>query len=109
MSHFSVMVICDTVDEFEALLAPYQENKLANDQVNHPRHYTQGKVESIDIIERTIDGLDGKQGYHLGNVLKYALRAGKKGLTDIDLEKGNNYAHRLCTGEWRWQREQGKA
>lgn len=93
----------------EYAMAAFVQDQLAHDQIEHPPHYTQGKVESIDIIERIIDGLDGEKGYHLGNVLKYALRAGKKGLTNIDLEKANNYAHRLCTGEWRWQHGQEEA
>lgn len=77
-----------------------------HDPVNHPSHYTQGKIPSVVIIERIIDGLVGKQASHLSNVLKYALRAGKKDIADIDLDKANNYAHRLCTGEWRWEHEQ---
>lgn len=78
----------------------------ASDPVNHPAHYEQGKLPCVVIIERIIDGLVGKQASHLANVLKYALRANKKGVADIDLEKANNYAHRLCTGEWRWEHEQ---
>jgi hypothetical protein len=44
-----------------------------NDNVNHPSHYTTGKIEVIDFIE------DQKFPYHLGNALKYLWRAGKKG------------------------------
>ena len=47
------------------------ENKQ-NDVVNHPAHYTDGKIEVIDYIE------DKKLGYHLGNCVKYISRAGKK-------------------------------
>jgi len=91
----------------EDAMALFVQDELARDDINHPAHYTQGRIESIDIIEPIIDGLEGKHAAHLANVLKYALRAGKKGVADIDLEKANNYAHRLCTGEWRWQH--GKA
>lgn len=86
-------------------MASFVNDELAReDPVDHPSHYmTSGSVESIDIVERIIDGLEAKHAYCLANVLKYALRAGKKGTLDIDLEKANNYAHRLCTGEWRWQ------
>jgi hypothetical protein len=42
------------------------------DNVNHPSHYCDGKIEVIDYIE------DKKLGYHLGNVIKYVSRAGKK-------------------------------
>ena len=92
-------------------MAAYIGQKMAadRDEVEHPAHYTQDKIESIEIIEHTIAGLDGVNGYLLGNVLKYGLRAGKKGIADIDLQKANNYAHRLCTGEWRWEHGQEKA
>lgn len=43
-----------------------------HDAVNHPSHYTDGKIEVIDYIEDK--GLD----YHLGNAVKYISRAGKK-------------------------------
>ena len=49
-----------------------QNQLLAKDNVNHPSHYTDGKIEVIDYIE------DKKLGYHLGNVVKYVSRAGKK-------------------------------
>lgn len=43
-----------------------------NDNVNHPGHYTDGRIEVIDFIE------DKKLNYHRGNALKYICRAGKK-------------------------------
>lgn len=46
--------------------------ELEDDQVNHPSHYTSGKIEVIDFIE------DQRLGYHLGNAIKYISRAGKK-------------------------------
>lgn len=79
-----------------------------SDMVNHPAHYESGSIEVIKIIETVIDGIPSKQAFFLGNVLKYALRAGKKGDAETDLAKANNFAHRLCTGEWRWQHEGGK-
>jgi hypothetical protein len=45
---------------------------VVNDAVNHPSHYTDGKIEVIDFIE------DKKLDYHLGNAIKYICRAGKK-------------------------------
>lgn len=44
-----------------------------SDMVNHPPHYTDGKIEVIDFIE------DKQLGFHLGNAVKYISRAGKKG------------------------------
>lgn len=61
-----------------------------NDAVNHPSHYTSGKIEVIDYIE------DQKLPYHLGNVVKYISRAGKKdpAKTVEDLKKAEWYLHR---------------
>lgn len=42
------------------------------EMINHPEHYQGKKFEVIDIIE------DFGLGFHLGNALKYILRAGKK-------------------------------
>lgn len=71
------------------------------DPVYQPSHYIGDTHETIEIIEAIVDGISGEKAYFLGNVLKYALRAGKKGDADEDLAKANNYAHRLITGEWR--------
>lgn len=43
-----------------------------SDVVNHPSHYTDGKIEVIEFIE------DKKLNYHKGNAIKYICRAGKK-------------------------------
>lgn len=61
-----------------------------NDPVNHPSHYTDGKIEVIDFIE------DKNLGFHLGNAVKYISRAGKKdpAKTIEDLEKAVWYLER---------------
>ena len=61
-----------------------------NDPVNHPAHYTTGKIEVIDYIE------DQKLPYHLGNAVKYISRAGKKDKdkTVEDLKKAMWYIER---------------
>lgn len=43
-----------------------------NDTVNHPSHYTDGKIEVIDFIEQK------NLNFHRGNAVKYIARAGKK-------------------------------
>ena len=60
------------------------------DNVNHPAHYTDGKIEVIDFIE------DKTLGYHLGNAVKYISRAGKKDpeKTAEDLRKAVWYLNR---------------
>lgn len=40
--------------------------------INHPSHYTLGKIEVIEAIE------DWKLGFNRGNAIKYVARAGKK-------------------------------
>lgn len=55
--------------------------------VKHPDHYQNSLgVEVIDIISEYF--LDN---YNLGNVLKYLLRADKKGNRQEDLEKALQY------------------
>lgn len=60
-----------------------------NDIVNHPAHYTSGNIEIIDFIE------DQNLPYHLGNVVKYISRAGKKTDDELtDLKKALWYLNR---------------
>lgn len=61
-----------------------------SDAVNHPSHYTDGGIETIDFIEAK------KLPYHLGNAIKYISRAGKKGenKTIEDLQKAVWYIER---------------
>ena len=60
------------------------------DIVNHPSHYTDGKIECIDFIE------DQGFGFHLGNAVKYISRCGKKNpKKEIeDLQKAKWYIQR---------------
>ena len=58
------------------------------EMVNHPSHYTDGGIETIDFIEAK------KLPYHLGNVVKYISRAGKKDNELQDLKKAQWYLNR---------------
>ena len=72
------------------------------DPVFEPAHYMNNGLEVIDVIERVVEGLPPVKAYALGNVIKYVMRAGKKGVDPYeDLAKANNYAHRAVTGHWR--------
>lgn len=73
----------------EAVVAAVQK-VTGHDPVNHPAHYTSGKIEVIEAIE------DWKLNYHLGQVIKYVARAGKKDPTKIieDLQKAEWYLKR---------------
>ena len=68
----------------------FSVNEPMNDPVNHPAHYTTGKIEVIDYIE------DQKLPYYLGNAVKYISRAGKKDKdkTVEDLKKAVWYIQR---------------
>lgn len=73
----------------------------AREVVDSPGWYTAGGVETIDKIEAIVDGLPARDAYMLGQVLRYADRAGRKDDPAVDLGKANNYAHRLVYGRWR--------
>ena len=60
------------------------------DQVNHPTHYG-GEDNPFEVI-KIIEYYD--LGFHLGNVLKYILRAGKKDETIQELKKAQWYLER---------------
>ena len=56
---------------------------MENDNVNHPTHYTRGKVECIEAIKASLSP-PGFCDYCKGNVLKYLWRwEDKGGLTDL--------------------------
>ena len=66
-----------------------------SDQVNHPSHYKQGRVEAIEVIEDVVAGApDSVTGYLVGQTLKYLLRAWHKGNTMQDLQKAAWYLNR---------------
>jgi len=58
------------------------------DMVNHPPHYQAGGIEVLDVIAAF------NLGFHLGNAVKYILRADRKGAPVEDLEKARNYLDR---------------
>lgn len=57
------------------------------DVINHPKHYTDGKIEVWDYIR------DKNLNYFLGNAIKYISRAGKKDKSKYkeDLQKAIAY------------------
>ena len=66
-----------------------------SDQVNHPSHYKQGRVEAIEVIEDVVAGApEPVVGYLVGQALKYLLRAWHKGNTKQDLQKAVWYLNR---------------
>lgn len=63
------------------------------DVVNHPKHYTSGKIEVIKIMEDQLTS-EEYRGYIKGQVIKYITRERyKNGLED--LKKARWYLDRL--------------
>ncbi len=62
---------------------------MQNDAINHPSHYTQGKIEVLDFI------LDQDMTYLAGNIIKYVCRYRYKGSPAEDLKKARFYLDRL--------------
>lgn len=65
-----------------------------DDVVNSPKHYTQGRFETIDIILDTVQHLPGPEGYLIGNIIKYLSRYHFKNGQE-DLEKARWYLNKL--------------
>ena len=64
------------------------------DNVTHPAHYTQGKVECIDAIEAAVTGLTGMEAVCTAQCIKYLWRwKWKNGLED--LRKARWYLDRM--------------
>lgn len=82
----SIKVIADK------LVEKMKENKITVDiksnNVNHPTHYNQGKIEVIDYIE------DKGLNFNLGNTIKYISRCNHKGNKVQDIEKAIWYLER---------------
>lgn len=62
--------------------------------INHPMHYTQGKIECIDAIAAAVTGLSGIEAVLVGNIIKYVWRYRHKNGVE-DLKKAQWYLDRL--------------
>ncbi len=77
---------------------------MAHDPVNHPSHYTQGKVECIDAIRAAL-GPVGFQAYLRGQVIKYNWRLGLKDDAAQDAGKAKWYQDLLAKELLEWQEQ----
>ncbi len=84
-----------TIKEDEQTQTTSKNKNNLNNQIDHPSHYNQGRIEVIDAIE------DWKLGFNLGNVVKYIARAGKKDQNKrlVDLKKALWYLEREISNE----------
>lgn len=64
------------------------------DNVNHPAHYTAGKVECIDAIEAATVKKTGIEAVCVANIIKYLWRYEEKGGI-VDVQKAEWYIKRL--------------
>jgi Protein of unknwon function (DUF3310) len=65
-----------------------------SEKVNHPAHYTAGKVECIDAIESATIGLQGIEAVCTANAIKYLWRWKFKNGVE-DLQKTEWYVSKL--------------
>lgn len=65
-----------------------------SDMVNHPQHYTSGKVECIDALEAATIHLTGIEAVYTANAIKYMWRWKQKNGVE-DLKKAQWYINRL--------------
>ena len=78
----------DLNDVYKVITKGIGKAETKDDPVNHPSHYTYGKIEVIDYIE------DKQLDFLLGNVVKYVSRAGHKDDALQDLKKAAWYLNR---------------
>ena len=60
------------------------------DLVNHPSHYNQGGIETLDLIKLYLTP-EEYEGYLKGNIIKYRERAQFKGNAEQDYAKAKFY------------------
>lgn len=66
----------------------------SNDMVNHPKHYTMGKYECIDVLEDVTKDLKGAEAICTANAIKYLWRWKQKNGIE-DLKKAKWYIQHL--------------
>ena len=66
------------------------------DVVNHPSHYTKGRIECIDAIDSATTGKSGIEAVCVANIIKYLFRYEEKnGLEDV--KKAQWYLNKLIS------------
>ena len=75
--------VCNGYDKAWEAIQKYlnEQPTQCDDAVNHPSHYTRGKIEVADFIA------DQRLNFDRGNAVKYICRAGFKNNEIEDLEK----------------------
>lgn len=81
-------------DCYNDVMGETNDKKCCNDLVNHPNHYCQNGLESIDVIKAFTSDLNGVEAFCAGNAIKYILRFNHKN-GEEDLDKAFWYINRL--------------
>ena len=84
----AIKLLDETEEQPQSKKVPVAVTLGEYERVNHPKHYTAGKYEVIDVIE------DWNLGFNLGNVIKYIARAEHKDNKLEDLKKAKWYLER---------------
>jgi len=82
--------------KFAANVQPFPRElrmALTESNVNHPKHYNQGAIETIDYLESSLTPEELRGAYKF-NVIKYVSRERYKGELE-DLKKAKWYLDRL--------------
>ena len=67
-----------------------------------PKHYKQGDIEAIDIMEQVAGSYkDKERAINMSHALKYLIRAPFKGNEEGDIDKAIDYLMRVKYGEWK--------
>lgn len=86
--------ITDLIKEYDSEDEPTALAFTDSDPVNHPSHYNQGGIETLDIIKMSLTE-EEYRGYLKGNVLKYRERSQFKGNPEQDYAKAKFYFEEL--------------
>tara|TARA_Y100001938_G_scaffold17924_1_gene22136 strand:+ start:585 stop:830 length:246 start_codon:yes stop_codon:yes gene_type:complete len=69
---------------------------MLEEKVEHPKHYTQGKVECLDAIESATSSMTGVVAFYVANIIKYLWRHHIKHKDPMDdLLKAKFYLNKL--------------
>ncbi len=90
---FQPLAECDSRNRALRYNLVREELAAREDNVNHPAHYTSGKIEVIDFIE------DQALDFRLANVIKYVCRYRNKN-GEEDLKKAAWYLDRFINKEY---------
>ena len=94
-----IAITKDTLDKYWLIKNGFSSPQISapvnkiNDNVNHPSHYNQGGIETIDYIKSRLTR-EEFQGFCKGNILKYCSRSNLKN-GEEDLRKMNYYSNEL--------------